>query len=311
MSKTKAAVSKGKRRFSNKQLMLISAVLTSIIILGLVLSFILLQKPNKFSLNAAIIDQIGENFPSNSTMAQEFNETSTSILEQAGFSVAYHKRETVTVSFFKELAKRDYGIIILRAHYAKRSSESEVDIFTSEEYRDGVYDYVSRGNYTWEPGKFYFAITPDFIKRLDGSFPKSIIIAMGCWSLKPEYEEMADAFIQKGATAYIGWTEEVDIGHSDKETIRLLRMLLEEEKSIADAVGYVAHDRTFFPYESYMTFYPHTDIIGNLKISDLIEEAKTSSNLQRAISSFKLAPILCMTFTCLKRKILDLACQPL
>ncbi|MEM3459548.1 MAG: hypothetical protein QXN36_01790 [Candidatus Bathyarchaeia archaeon] len=310
MSKIKAAVSKGKQRFSNKQLMLISTVLTSIIILGLVLSFILLQKPNKFSLNAAVIDQIGENFPSNSTMAQEFNETSTSILEQAGFNVTYHRHETVTVSFFKELAKRDYGIIILRAHYAKRSSESEVDIFTSEEYRDGVYDYVSRGNYTWEPGKFYFAITPDFIKHLDGSFPKSIIIAMGCWSLKPEYEGMANAFIQKGATAYIGWTEEVDIGHSDKETVRLLRMLLEEKKSIADAVGGVAPDWTF-PPGSHMTFYPHTDVIGNLKISDLIEEAKASSNLQGAISSFKLAPVLCMTFTCLKRKILDLACQPL
>ncbi|MBX5329121.1 MAG: hypothetical protein QHH18_04760 [Candidatus Bathyarchaeota archaeon] len=310
MSKTKATVSNVKRRFSNKQLMLISAVLTSIIIFGLVLSFILLQKPNKFSLNAAIIDQIGEKFPSNSTMAQEFNETSVSILEQAGFSVTYHRYETVKVNFFKELAKRDYGIIILRAHYAKRDSETEVDIFTSEEYRDGVYDYVSKGNYTWEPGKFYFAITPDFIKHLDGVFPKSIIIAMGCWSLKPGYEEMADAFIQKGATAYIGWTEEVDISHSDKETVRLLRMLLEEKMSIADAVGNVVPDWTF-PPGSRMTFYPHTDIIGNLKISDLIEETKASSNLQGMIASFTLAPALCMTFTGLKRKILDLACQPL
>jgi len=308
MSKTKTKVSKGKRRFSNKQLMLISAVLASIIILGLVLSFILLQRP-KFSLKAAIIDQIGENYPSDSEMAREFNETSTNILEQAGFSVTYHKRETVTVNFFKELAKYDYGIIILRAHYAKRISETEVDIFTSEEYREGLYDYVSKGNYTWEPGKSYFAITPDFIKNLDGSFPKSIIIAMGCWSLKSGYEEMADAFIQKGATVYIGWTEEVDIGHSDNETVRLLRMLLEEKKSIADAVFNVAQDRTF---GSQMTFYPQTNVVRDLKVSDLIADAKASSNLQGMIASFKLAPALCMTFIVFKRKkFLDLACQPL
>ncbi|MCL6579224.1 MAG: hypothetical protein K6T73_07540 [Candidatus Bathyarchaeota archaeon] len=311
MSKTKTKVSKGNRRFSNKQLMLISAVLASIIILGLVLSFILLQRPNKFSLKAAIIDQIGENYPSDSEMTREFNETSTNILEQAGFSVTYHKRETVTVNFFKELAKYDYGIIILRAHYAKRSSETEVDVFTSEEYSEGLYDYVSRGNYTWEPGKFYFAITPDFIKNLDGSFPKSIIIAMGCWSLKSEYEEMADAFIQKGATVYIGWTEEVDIGHSDNETVRLLRMLLEENKSIADAVSNIAPDWTF-PPGSQMTFYPRTNVVRDLKVSDLIADAKASSNLQGMIISFKLAPALCMTFIVFKRKkFLDLACQPL
>jgi hypothetical protein len=283
MSKGKKPVSKEKRRFSNRQLILLSIILMSAIIMAFIVSFVYLQTPNRFSLKAAIIDQIGESYPSDSEMARQFNETSTSLLENATSSVSYYKPKSVTVDFLKGLAKYDYGIIILRAHFAMRADETTVDLFTSEEYRGGVYSDVSNGSLSWEPSKFYFAVTPNFIKNLEGSFPRSIVIAMGCWSLKPNYEEMADAFIKKGATAYIGWTEEVDIGHSDNETIRLLKMLLEENRTVADAVGNVAPDRTFL-LESQMGFYPQTDVVGNLKIADLIAEAKVSLSLQGAVA---------------------------
>jgi len=89
---------------------------------------------------------------------------------------------------------------------------------------------------------------------------------------------MADAFIQKGATAYIGWTEEVDIGHSDNETIRLLRMLLEQNKTITGAVSKISPDWHFYPPESKMNFYPLS--AGNLRISDLTVSAKASATSQ-------------------------------
>lgn len=51
--------------------------------------------------------------------------------------------------------------------------------------------------------KEYFAFTPKFVKELEGTFPKSIIIAMGCQTLnKTVKQQMAEAFRLKGAKAY-------------------------------------------------------------------------------------------------------------
>jgi hypothetical protein len=285
MSKKKPAASKEKRLLSNKQLTLVSIILASIIVIGAVLSFMLLQTPNKFSLNAIIIDQLGDN-----SSNPEFVANVTDILSATGFKVTYYESKDVNVPFFSELAKGNYGIIILRAHSALRIDGSAVDFFTSEEFAWNKYSQMvddgllTRGNYSWETNKYYFAITPKFIENLEGRFPRSLVIAMGCWSLKQGYEGMADAFMKRGATAYIGWSDEVDIGHSDNETIKLLRQLLEENKTIARAVDFTAPDLVF---GSVLGYYPKTDAVSSLKISDLIAEAKVSSNLQDAAMSLK------------------------
>ena len=200
-----------KRKFLDKKIVLSIGIIATVV-LGLVYYKVFLQSPQiKFSLRAAIIDQLGFGDTEN----PEFNNTVTNLLENAGFNVSYHRSETITVSFYRELAKYNYGLIILRVHSALREDKSTVDLFTSENYTDTHADIyramygsgaLVKGEYSWEPGKYYFAITSKFIENLEGYFPKSIIIAMGCWSLKPDIEEsksMAAAFTKKGAKAYI------------------------------------------------------------------------------------------------------------
>jgi len=285
MKRKKEKVPQEKKLFSNKQLIM-AMVLVATIALGFLISAFLLQtREVKFSSKAAIIDQLGKDFPNT-----EFNETVASLLENNGFNdVSYHRSESVNVTFYKGLAKYNYGVIILRAHSALRKGETIVDFFTSEEYSENEHvseqdnGLLTRGYYSWEPNKFYFAVTPKFIENLEGSFPKSIIIAMGCNSLNETCTEMANAFINKGAKAYIGWTGLVDSSHTDSETIKLLKMLLDENQTITDAVSKVSPDWQHYPSE--MKFYPLS--AGNLRISDLMAEAKAIATLQITFYNFE------------------------
>ena len=288
------------KRISDKKLLVFSMGLITVIVLGFLVYKIFFQTPEiKFSLKAVIIDQLGKHFPK-----PEFNETVTNLLEDAGFNVSYYGSEKINVNFYRELAKHDYGIIILRAHSALRADGTTVDLFTSEEYDPNEYDWerrhglLTKGNYTFKTEfDFYFAITPKFIENLDGYFPKSIVIAMGCNSLNETCTEMAEAFIKKGARAYVGWTEIVLPEDTDYETVRLLEMLLIENKTLADAT-----DGIYREYKEYgtgkiiisrMKFYPPS--VGDLKISELIAEAKASSNHQSAITFFKPVSAVCIT----------------
>jgi hypothetical protein len=278
MKKKKEQTPKEKKPFIDKRLVVISVALVSIVVLGFLFYQTFMQSPKvEFSFKAAIIDQIGENLPSSPESAREFNETVTRILESAGFNVSYHKSESITVKFYKELAKYNYGLIILRVHSALRAGETEIDFFTSERFEENFYrdmqdkGLLTAGNYTWMPGEFYFAITPKFIESLDGYFPNSIVIAMGCWSLKSDYEEMAKAFIKKGAKAYIGWTDAVSMWHSDNSTVRFLQYLLEKNMTINNAINKcnAFHDLVY--YNAELSYYPPE--IGNYKFSDFTASA--------------------------------------
>lgn len=58
-------------------------------------------------------------------------------------------------------------------------------------------------------------------------FKNTVIIAMGCDGLK--YTSMAEAFVQKGAKAYISWTGDVSPSHTDQATTHLLQQLITEK----------------------------------------------------------------------------------
>jgi hypothetical protein len=201
--------------------------------------------------------------------------------------VSYFNSTSVTVPFYRELVEGDYGIIIFRAHSAMRVNATIVDLFTSEIYRENGYpEYsglLSKAEYLvplgQEKGQFYFAITPDFVERF-GRFPKSIVIAMGCSSLN--VSGMAEAFINRGAKAYVGWTNIVLPNDTDHETAKFLNMFLGKNYTLASSIS-----ATYPPHNYYdpnigirvfskMDFYPVSRSLGDLKISDLIGEAKNS-----------------------------------
>jgi len=273
-----------KQRIPDKRLLALSIGLGTIIVLGLIGYKTFFQTQNaKFCLKAAIIDQLSQHSPN-----EAFKNETTDLLRDIGFNVSYFESEAVNVTFYKELAKSAYGIIILRVHSALRANETIVDLFTSEKYDENKYledqknGLLTKGKYLFEQGseQFYFAITPTFIENLEGSFPKSVVIAMGCWSLRLECEEMAEAFIRKGAEAYVGWTDIVFPQDTDHETATLLEMFLAKNETLADAVEQTKpHTYPAYGITSGMEFYPPSVSVGNLKISDLIAEAKNSKTL--------------------------------
>lgn len=235
-----------------------------------------------FPLNAAIIDQLSMEFPDHA-----FVENTTTILRTYGFNVSYYN-QTLDVEFFRGLAKRNFGIIILRVHSALRVDGSAVDLFTTEPFSTSTHvedqnnDLVLRGtlNYT-APPKDYFAITPKFIENLEGAFPKSIVIAMGCWGLKEGLEStLPSAFLKKGATAYLGWTDLVDYMHTDVETEKLLGNLLVFNWTIDYAVRRVAPDMVS---GSRMRYYPSE--AGGLRMPDLMAEANTATASMSQLTS--------------------------
>ena len=298
-----------KRKILDKKFLIFTAGII-VIVLGFISYKVFFQNnPEiRFSLKAAIIDQLGFG----DTQNPEFNSTVANLLVDAGFNdMSYHKSENITVNFYKGLAKYNYGIMILRVHSALRiKNETKeilgVDFFTSENYTDAranelwkerALGHVSKGEYFRDPGKFYFAITSNFIGNLTGYFPKSIVFAMGCWSLKPGYEQMADAFIKKGATAYIGWTDMVNSWDTDNETAYLLNMLLNEDKQLGYAISQTRNYTCFFEGQTVPTrldFYPKS--ASNLTISELIKETKVSTTFQSRVDNLKsFLPLFCLT----------------
>jgi hypothetical protein len=267
-----------KKPLLNKKLLAISIILAITIIVGAVLYQYIWRNQEaevKFSLKAAIIDQLSKDFYN-----QTFVETLTNILNEAMFKVEYYNYTKTNVEFFKGLAKGNYGIIILRTHAALRKNGSTVDFFTSEKYVANHYKelqdkgllVVGELNISGTIEK-YFALTPEFVENLEGNFPKSIVIAMGCQTLNETAgQPMAKAFCDiKSAKVYIGWSSWVSVKHSDEETIKLVSRLLRENKTIGGAIKDAKRDPN---YGAYLKFYPES--ARDLRVSSLIEEAKTS-----------------------------------
>jgi hypothetical protein len=227
-----------------------------------------------FPLTAAIIDPLGEEMPNPS-----FVENVTATLEVYGFNVTY-KNGTLGVNFFENLAKYDYGIIILRAHSALRTDNSTVDLFTSEPYNPSAYvqeqqdGLLVEGYLNYAGNQTYFALTSKFIQNLQGSFSRSIIIAMGCNTLVPGLKQLAEAFIAKGASAFIGWNGYVGNIVTDDETQSLVTKLTADNETIGQAT-YEVYDMYF---GSTLECYPMQ--AQDLKVSDLTADTLGVSSSQ-------------------------------
>jgi hypothetical protein len=219
--------------------------------------------PASSQLKAAIVDQLSLTFPN-----QTFIEVATNILKQAGYTVDYYAGEEVTVEFYRNLPTRGYGLIILRVHSSAAELQGEefveipVGIFTSESYSQTKYvyeqltDQLLMASYTMPQPPYYFGIVPKFVtSSMKGTFQNTIIIMMGCEGLNNT--KMAEAFIQKGAKAYIGWKGAVSASHTDQATTRLLQHLISEKQTIKQAVDKTMKEVGPDPvYNSLLTYCP-------------------------------------------------------
>jgi hypothetical protein len=225
---------------------------------------------------AAIIDNLAITNPN-----PDFKNNVTRILQQANFSYEYYGYESVTVNFYRELPKLGYGLIILRAHSGLISGVDSGDacFYTSELITENAKtQYLYEMGYKLvnstlpQTGKNYFGIPPDFVRlNMEGQLRNTVIIAMGCNSLKTE--TMAKALVDKGARVYIGWDNAVLPSHTDTQTVRLLEMLLLENKTVEDAVEDTQPD--WVMDGSRLRYYPSD--VGNLYLSRFIEKLKLDS----------------------------------
>lgn len=210
-----------------------------------------------FSFKAAIIDHLSVSDPS-----PFFIKAAITMLKEANFTVDYYENDDVWVDLYRNLGTYDYGMIIFRVH----SGRTPVTFFfSSEPYSPAEYwweqlnDQIRQGQL---PGEniTHFTITPSFIKKaMRGSFYKTVIIVMGCGSLHTT--DMAEAFISKGAAAYIGWNASLYAFHGDLATISVIKHLLLERSMVKEAVD--AAMREVGPCltstgTSILSFYPLT-----------------------------------------------------
>lgn len=211
---------------------------------------------------AAIIDHLSISQPN-----QIFVENATAILQEAGYNVYYFRGEEVTVDFYRNLPSQGFSFIVFRVHATGECAAESVSLrwivfFTGENYTTLKYvKWQMNGElvpvrFTYGDSPQYFGITPLFVKqRMNGNFNETAIIMMGCDGLK--YDSMAEAFEEKGAKVYISWTGPVMAEHTDTATISLLKHLLLERVTVADAIAAtreeVGPDPTF---KSQIMFYP-------------------------------------------------------
>ena len=102
-------------------------------------------------------------------------------------------------------------------------------------------------NWLWAvPAKvvpMMFGITPEFVRAqsvvgqatdMEGRFDGTVIIMMGCSGIA--LPDMAEAFIDKGASVYLAWDRSVGLNYVDEATPYLIRQLCSEKLTIREAV---------------------------------------------------------------------------
>lgn len=197
---------------------------------------------------AAIVDQLSLTQPN-----PDFVSSARSLLTDAGYLVDYFPGEQVTVNLYRSLPRRDYDIIILRVHAGittevdassgERTETEYVSLFTGEPYSPGKYpdeelNRLGRARY-YEDAPPLFGIGPDFVtESMEGTFDDTLIVMMGCDGLRSQ--RTARAFLDKGAQAFVSWSQPVSASHTDTATQELLERLLVEGLPTSEAVSRTA-----------------------------------------------------------------------
>jgi len=193
---------------------------------------------NLDGLKAAIIDQLYNLQPNQDLIARM-----TSELEDYGFKVDLYQGDEITVDFYRQLPGYGHKLIVFRAHSGLLAQEEVIrttSLFTNEPYstREHVADQLDDRLLMARIDADYplvFAITPKFITRsMTEEFDSTAIIMMGCSCLF--LTDMAEAFIDKGASVYLGWDGTVDLYYVDRATPYLMGQLCTEKATIKEAV---------------------------------------------------------------------------
>ena len=196
---------------------------------------------NSGSLAAIIVDQLYDSQPD-----ENFINSITTTFTDYGFeAVDVYRGPNVGLELFLELPKKSAKVIILRNHSGLITIDNKIYggtwIFTNEPCNQ-VWQYtderltgkIAKASVNINSPPVY-AIGPKFVTdSMRGQFDNTIIIAMGCHSL--HYDDVAKAFINSGASMYIGWTDLVDLDYSEEVIMKMLVNLCENNMTVNNAI---------------------------------------------------------------------------
>jgi len=177
---------------------------------------------------AAIVDQLYNLQPNEAFVANVTME-----LEEYGFAVDLYQGDEVTVDFYRELPTHGHKLIVFRAHsgllgggdfYIPKTVLFTNEVYSADRYpTEQAFDRLLMGGPG--PGQpILFGITASFVTHsMKGEFDDTAIIVMGCGGIY--LEDMAKAFVDKGASAYLAWDASVLLPYVDDATIYLIGQL--------------------------------------------------------------------------------------
>ncbi len=211
-----------------------------------------------------------------STNPQFTNEV-TAFLTSKDITTNTYKDTNITVDFYRQLPKYGSSLIVLRIHAGvlEHDPTKPTFLFTEEPYN--TYEYLlEQLSEQIQSGKVdpddsaeepVFTIGPLFVTTsMEGSFSDSIVVMSSCLGLYTE--QLAQAFIERGAKAFISWDEKVGLTHTDEAIMVLLRSLIEEGMTIREAVEKAMNDvGPDTAYNSILHFYPQE--AGTIKLVNL------------------------------------------
>ena len=209
---------------------------------------------------AAIIDQLYSLQPN-----EVFTSQVTQELEDYGFEVDIYKGDEVTVNLYRQLPGHGYKLIIFRAHSGLLGREGKTIkrtcLFTNEPYSqtkhvtEQLSDQLAMARID-EHHPWVFGIGDEFITQsMEGKFNNTAIIMMGCSCLY--LDDLAQAFIDKGASAYLGWNATVDLDYVDEATINLVQNLCTKKLTLRKAVTKTMAEKGLDPhYKASLNYYP-------------------------------------------------------
>ena len=191
------------------------------------------------ALNCAIVDHLYNLQPN-----QEFIDNVTEEFEKVGFTVDVYQGDEITIDFYRQLPSHGYKLILFRVHGGLLENETgmkdKIWLFTNEPYSRMRYymmqlrDQVSGGAIRLD-SESVFAISSKFVTDIMRyNFNDTIIINMACAAFYND--DLADAFMKRGASAYLGWDVSVGLSYVEKATVALVEKLCTEEMTIAQAV---------------------------------------------------------------------------
>ena len=208
----------------------------------------------------AIIDQLYSTQPNGGFITEV-----SQALENYGFAVDVYRGAEVTVDLYRRLPKYGYKLIIFRAHSGLIRAEGQkrlkTAIFTNEPYSRKKYlteqlNYMLPMVRVKEGEPFFFGIDSKFVtESMDGRFDDTLVIITGCSCLY--FNDMAQAFICKGASVYLAWDRTVDADYVDEASTYLIRELCQDGLIVKKAVNRTMAEKGRDPtYRASLRYFP-------------------------------------------------------